>query len=121
MTEKTPGPFDYLRVVSDKSDTDLFERNAGKGYVAFTISRALSYYPDTIGLAAIVNKLPLDPDQHWTFLLNSVRKKKRFPKKWGKPAKEERVIAVAHHYGTSIAQAQEIMHLLPDTFVEALL
>ena len=28
MTEKTPGPFDYLRVVSDKSDTDLFERNA---------------------------------------------------------------------------------------------
>lgn len=121
MTEKTPGPFDYLRVISDKSDPDLFDRHTGRGYNQFVINRALSYYPDTIVDAATANKLRIDSDMHWTFLLSSVRKKKRYPRKWAKPPTDERVEKVAKHYGISIVKAWEILPLLPASFVDALL
>jgi hypothetical protein len=85
---------------------------AEKAYVAFVINRQLSYFPDTIAVANEMNiHHQLDNRLQFDFLINIVRKRKRFTK-WSKPESESDVEVVKEYYGYSNEKARQALSLL---------
>lgn len=81
-------------------------------YAAFMINRTLSYFNDTVLLANEMNRYhQLDARLQYDFLLNIVRKRKRFSK-WVKPEVEDHIDAIKEYYGYSNAKAREVLPLL---------
>ena len=79
-------PFDFLKTINDTKvnlmDTDS---DNSKYYNGFVVNRSLSYFSDTVFLSNEMNRLHhLDVKMQYDFLINIVRKKKRFSK-WDKP------------------------------------
>jgi hypothetical protein len=92
-------PFDYTNsitytkknLIRDTENPELAE----KQYNAFLTNRGLSYFPDTIMYANDMNMRPeLDGLLQYEYLLNSIRKNKRFSK-WAKASKDEIVMQLA--------------------------
>ena len=108
-------PFDYVNAVNytkqDIMDDDLKE----KAYNTFLTNRSLSYFPDSIAAANVMNQYHhLDKKLQFHFLLNTVRKRKRFSK-WEKPQTFDDVEAVKEYYGYSNEKARSALSLLsPD-------
>jgi hypothetical protein len=111
--KKMLGPFDFLQTIN-VSKTDVYEGNE-KGYTPFVVNRTLSYFNDTVLLANEMNRYHhLDGKLQYHFLLNIVRKRKRFSK-WVKPQVENDIEAVKEYYGYSNDKARQILPLLsPD-------
>lgn len=112
-------PFDYLNAInhtkSDIMEDDLKE----KAYNSFLTNRSLSYFPDTVAAANAVNQYHhLDKKLQFHFLLNIVRKRKRFSK-WEKPEVFDEVKVVKEYYGYSNEKARSALSLLsPDQIQE---
>lgn len=111
-------PFDYINSITyNKSDIIADSDNpelAEKLYNPYLTNKGLSYFIDTVYLANEVNRRHhLDKKMQYDFLLNTVRKKKRFSK-WHKPQQDEAVEAVMQYYGYSIDKARQIVDLLND-------
>lgn len=112
-------PFDYVNAINyDKKDImhdDLDE----KAYNTFLTNRSLSYFPDTVSAANVMNQYHhLDRKLQFHFLLNIVRKRKRFSK-WEKPEVFDDVEAVKEYYGYSNEKARSALSLLsPDQLLE---
>jgi len=111
-------PFDYVNAVNynkqDIMDDDLKE----KAYNSFVINRSLSYFPDTVAVANIVNQYHhLDSKLQFHFLLNIVRKRKRFSK-WEKQIVIDDVEAVKEYYGYSNEKARSALSLLSPDQIE---
>lgn len=111
-------PFDYLNsinftkenIIEDSDNPQLAE----KLYVPFLTNKGLSYFIDTVYFANEMNtRHQLDKKLQFSFLLNSVRKKKRFSK-WHKPQQDEVLEAVMQYYGYSYDKARQIVDLLSD-------
>lgn len=109
-------PFDYTTSISqtkknlirDSENPELAE----KQYSPFLTNRGLSYFPDTIMYANDMNLLPdLDNLLQYEYLLNSVRKNKRFSK-WAKSSKDAIVMQLAEYYGCSVQKAKDISTVL---------
>ena len=76
------------------------------------INRGLSYFPDTVAMANEMNLHGhLDNKLQFDFLINIIRKRKRFSK-WLKPQKESDIEAVKEYYGYSNAKAEQALTLL---------
>jgi hypothetical protein len=76
------------------------------------VNRGLSYFNDTVLMANEMNMYAhLDKKLQYHFLINIVRKKKRFSK-WAKPEKESDIEAVKEYYGYSNEKARQILTLL---------
>ena len=89
-----------------------------KTYNSFLINRALSYFPDTVLAANIINKYHgLDNKLQFDFLLNIVRKRKRFSK-WNKRELADGVEAVKEYYGYSNEKAEIALSLLSQEQLE---
>ncbi len=81
-------------------------------YVPFVVNRSLSYFPDTVALANEMNKYHhLDNRLQYSFLINIIRKRKRFSK-WVKPELENNIEKVKEYYGYSMDKARQVMPLL---------
>lgn len=108
-------PFDYVNAVNytkeDIMDDDLKE----KAYLPFTVNRSLSYFQDTVIAANIMNmNSHIDKKLQFHFLLNIVRKRKRFSK-WIKPEVVSDIEAVKEYYGYSNDKARVALTILsPD-------
>jgi len=81
-------PFDYLNSINVTKENMMRgsenDELAEKQYNAFLINRGLSYFQDTVALANEMNqRADLDYKMQYEFLLNLVRKRKRFSK-WHK-------------------------------------
>ena len=79
-------PFDFLNSINNTTINlvDQDEDNINL-YNSFLINRSLSYFPDTVLISNEMNRLHhLDDKMQYDFLINIVRKKKRFSK-WDKP------------------------------------
>lgn len=105
-------PFDYVNAINftkeDLMQTDL----DSKAYNSFLVNRSLSYFPDTVLAANIINKYHgLDNKLQFDFLINIVRKRKRFSK-WNKPELESDLEAVKEYYGYSNEKAKHALSLL---------
>lgn len=107
---KAVSPFDFLQTIND-TKRDIYEGNE-KSYNAFVTNRSLSYFPDTVLIANEMNRYHhIDEKLQYHFLLNIVRKRKRFSK-WVKPEIENDIEAVKEYYGYSNDKARQILPLL---------
>mgnify|MGYP005988896433 FL=1 len=111
-TVKKLSPFDFLNSIN-MSKKDLMEDPETENqYVPFVVNRSLSYFPDTVALANEMNKYHhLDNRLQYSFLINTIRKRKRFSK-WVKPELENNIEKVKEYYGYSMDKARQVMPLL---------
>jgi hypothetical protein len=109
-------PFDYLNainntkqnVIEDSENPELAE----KLYPPYLVNRGLSFFIDTVYLANEMNRHHhLENKMQFDFLINIVRKKKRFSK-WFKAQPDEDVEAVMDYYGYSQDKARQVVGLL---------
>lgn len=107
----------FLKSINTTKENVLLEDSNGKieeAYNPFIINKSLSHFPDTIMQANTMNQyFELDKKLQYDFLLNSIRKKKRFTK-WIKSNIEENVEIVKQYYKVGNEKAVEILSLLND-------
>jgi len=105
-------PFDFLNAINDNKQNLMADPECEKDYVPFLTNRTLSYFPDTVHMANAMNQYHhLDNKLQFQFLLNIVRKRKRFSK-WDKPAEISDLDAVKEYYGYSNEKARQVISLL---------
>jgi hypothetical protein len=85
---------------------------AEREYNPFVTNRTLSYFIDTVLQANEVNQRhQVDHRLQFDYLINTVRKKKRFSK-WIKPSTYESIELVKEYYGYSDRQAKDVVDIL---------
>lgn len=111
-------PFDFVNdinlgkkdIITNSDNPELAE----KTYNPFLTNRALSYFPDTVQYANLMNfNYHLNHKMQYDFLLNIVRKRKRFSK-WHKTSNDEDLQKVIAYYGYSVNKAKEALKILSD-------
>ena len=113
-------PFDYLNSINDTKKDIMVDDIAEKQYAAFIVNRSLSYFPDTAQLANVMNRYHhIDNKLQYDFLLNIIRKRKRFSK-WVKADTSNDIEAVKEYYGYSNEKAEQAMSLLSDDQIVAI-
>ena len=92
-------PFDYLKAINETKENIMLTSQDEKKYAPFIVNRGLSFFMDTIFQANEVNfHFHLDSRLQFDYLLNSVRKKRRYSK-WLKPEKLSDMDIVKEYYG----------------------
>lgn len=109
-------PFDYVNAINQsKKDIMTNTENdelAESSYVPFLVNKALSYFPDTVLHANMMNQNGfLDKKLQFHYLLNNIRPSKRFAK-WVKKDDNEELELVMQYYGYNIEKARQVMPLL---------
>ena len=107
--------FDYLNSINLNKKDIMIDDDCEKAYNSFMVNRGLSYFQDTVILANEMNRHhQIDNKLQYHFLINMVRKRKRFSK-WAKAQKESDIDAVKEYYGYSNEKARQALTLLsPD-------
>ena len=102
-------PFEYVNSINYSKKDVMVEEET---YNPYMINRSLSYFNDTILAVNEMNRLHcLDKKLQYSFLINIVRKRKRFSK-WNKPELEDDVEVVKEYYGYSNEKARQALPLL---------
>ena len=106
-------PFDFINAITYTKEDLFADPQAKKDYSAYIVNRGLSMYPDTIMNANAMNMYPGIPeDWQFSYLLNSISKRKRFSK-WQKKDKESEDLAlVKEYFGYSSEKASKVMDVL---------
>jgi len=92
-----------------------------KEYVPFVINKSLSYFPDTILQANNMNIRPhVDERMQFHYLMNSIRKKKRFSR-WQKSNTSREVEAIMSYFGYNIQRAEEVLSILTQVQIDQIL
>lgn len=105
-------PFQYVTSINDTKKDIMIDDVTEKAYDSFMVNRSLSYFNDTAVLANVMNQYHhLDNKLQYHFLLNIIRKRKRFSK-WIKADKSVDLDAVKEYYGYSEEKARSVMSLL---------
>ena len=113
-------PFQYLAAINDSKQDIMVDDIAEKGYNAFMVNRGLSYFNDTVLMANEMNQhAHLDNRLQFDFLINTIRKQKRFSK-WLKADKTDSLEAVKEYYGYSNEKARQALTLLNDEQINVL-
>jgi len=108
---KKLSPFDFLTSINSSKKDLMDSPETEKMYVPFVVNRSLSYFPDTVALANEMNRYHhIDSKLQYQFLINIVRKRKRFSK-WVKPEIENDIEAVKEFYGYSNDKARQVLPL----------
>jgi hypothetical protein len=107
-------PFEFVSAICDSKQNLIVDEASEKAYNPFMINRSLSYHYDTVLLANEMNQRSfLDKKLQFDFLINTVRKKKRFAK-WVKPTSSDDLEVVKEYYGYSNEKARQVLSLLND-------
>lgn len=105
-------PFDYLNSINMTKKDIMVDDQSEKDYIPFVINRSLSYFPDTVLFANEMNQYHhLDKKLQFQFLINIIRKRKRFSK-WAKAQMDSDVEVVKEYYGYSNSKARQALTLL---------
>ena len=113
-------PFEYLNTINDTKKDIMVDDIAEKAYASFIINRSLSYFPDTVCIANEMNRYHhLDKKLQYHFLINIIRKRKRFSK-WIKPDLDSDIEVVKEYYGYSNEKAKQVHSLLSSEQIEEL-
>ena len=105
---------DYLNAINftKKNLMDSEDKEWIKKYPAFIINKILSGFQDTIMLVNEVNRNHfLDKDMQYSFLLNSIRSKKRFSP-FLRASKLKNIDLVKEYYGYSNEKAKTVLDIL---------
>lgn len=113
-------PFDYVNAINYSKKDIMVTRDDEKAYNGFMVNRSLSYFSDTVVIANEMNKYHhLDSRLQFSFLINIIRKRKRFSK-WVKPELENDLESVKEYYGYSNEKAKSVLPLFNDEHIETL-
>lgn len=105
-------PFDYVTAINYSKENIMVDDLTEKAYDSFLTNRSLSYFQDTVLLANEMNRYHhIDNRLQFDFLINMVRKRKRFSK-WVKPDNIEDLEVVKEYYGYSNEKARTALALL---------
>jgi hypothetical protein len=109
-------PFDFINAINfTKKDLLAEDPMAKKDYVPFIINRGLGYFPDTVLYANEMNRnSSIAADWQFSFLLNSISKKKRFSKWHKKDAETESLRLVKEYFGYSDSKAIDALSILTE-------
>ena len=112
MKNETISPFDFINTINYSKEDIMVDDIAEKQYTPFIINKALSFTPDTVVYANEMNSRPhLQKLLQYKFLINIVRKKKRFSK-WIKKEKIEAIDIVKEYYGYNTEKARQVVSIL---------
>ena len=114
---------DYLKAINETKEPllDSDDKTWEKKFPPFVINRCLSMFYDTIMHSNEMNGLHFLPKRmQFHYLINSIRKKKRFGGKWLSQSKLKNLDVVKEYYGYSNNKAKEILNLLSDGQIEEL-
>jgi len=112
-------PFDFVKSITYTKEDIMHDLNESE-YESFLVNRALSYYQDCILYANEMNRrFELDVRLQYHYLLNTIRKRKRFAK-WIKPEKIDDLKIVMEYYQVSRAKAEEYLHILSENNIAVL-
>ena len=109
-------PFEFLNSINT-TKKNLIDKDADaeSSYNPFLVNRSLSYFPDTVFMSNEMNRLHhLDAKLQYDFLINIVRKKKRFSK-WDKPEERDDIECVKRYFGYSETKAKQVVGLLSES------
>ena len=113
-------PFEFINAINTTKQDIMVDDITEKQYNAFMINRSLSYFNDTVLMANEMNiNHHLDNRLQFSFLINIVRKKKRFSK-WMKPETFSDVEVVKAYYGYSNEKARQALSLLTNEQIDLL-
>jgi len=112
---------DYLNAINFTKqqllDTD--DLTWEKKYPPFVINKCLSMFYDCIAQVNEMNGFHfLDKKTQFHFLINSIRKRKRFGGKWLSSTKLKNLQYVKEYYGYSNEKAKEALNILTDKQIE---
>lgn len=105
---------EYLNAINytKKNLFDTEDESVEKEYTPFIVNRCLSYFMDTVLYVNEVNQRNhLSKNMQFDYLLNSIRKNKRYSK-WLKRESEENLDIVKEFYAYSDRKAREILDIL---------
>ena len=118
-------PFDFLKSINSASKTNLMRDTdnddlAEKSYIAWVVNNGLSYFPDTILYANLVNEYHhLSNRAQYEFLLNSIRPKKRYAE-WIKSSDDEDLNLICNYYECNRNVAKDYLSLLSKEQIDLL-
>ena len=105
-------PFTFLNEINFGKKDIIIDDITEKQYNSFMVNRGLSYFKDTAVIANEMNiNHHLDNRLQFDFLINMIRKKKRFSK-WNKPQIIDDLDVIKEYYGYSNKQAKAGHNLL---------
>lgn len=108
-------PFEYLNSINYSKKDIMVDDLDEKEYDSFLINRSLSYFSDTVVFANVMNQYHhLDPKMKFHFLINIVRKRKRFSK-WVKKEQQSDIEVIKQYYGYNDEKARQVKSLLSPT------
>jgi hypothetical protein len=113
-------PFDYVNSINVTKKDIMPDDITEKAYPAFMVNRALSYFNDTVLYANEMNvNHHIDNKLQYHFLINIIRKKKRFSK-WLKPQEVNNLELIKEYYGYSNEKAKSVLPLFNNEQIELL-
>jgi hypothetical protein len=105
-------PFDFVNAINSTKQNLIVDEATEKAYVPFIVNRALSYFYETLDEARYMNMSPhLDKKLQFEYLLNSVRRAKRYSK-WSKKKEDKDLELVQEYYGYNHQRAKEALSIL---------
>jgi len=111
-------PFDFINSINYTKENLVVDDITEKAYNPYITNHQLSYFSDTVHIVNVLNKYHhLDKKLQYDFLLNIVRKRKRFTK-WNKPDDVGNLEVVKEYYGYSNEKAKSILPLLSPEAIE---
>ena len=114
---------DYLKAINESKENllDTPDPTWAKKYPPFVINRCLSMFYDTIMHSNEMNGLHfLSKRMQFHYLINSIRKKRRFGGRWLSKTKLKNLDSVKRYYGYSNTKAKEVLNILTDDQIERL-
>ena len=105
---------DWLNSINYTKKDVMVDEYEEKKYPAFIINKCLAPFPDTLLYVNELNRLHgLDSRLQYDFLLNSLRKRKRFAK-WLKSSKIKDLDVIKEYYGYSNEKAKQALNVLTE-------
>lgn len=111
-------PFDFINAILNKDPNIMKEPQADKEYKksAFIVNRGLAYHHDCVLQANEVNRRPhMPPEWQFSYLLNTIDKKKRKFSKWASKDKTTEDLAmIMSYYAYSKRKAMAVLSILSE-------
>jgi len=105
-------PFDYLNAINTTKKDVMVDDITEKAYNSFMVNRSLSYFPDTVLAANEMNiHHQVDSRLQFDFLINIIRKRKRFSK-WDKKKNNSDVEVIKEYYGYNEEKALQVLSII---------
>ena len=112
---------DYLKAINETKENllDTNDITWEKKYPPYVINRCMSMFYDTVMHSNEMNGLHFLPKRmQFHYLINSIRKKRRFGGKWLSQTKLKDLALVKEYYGYSNSKAKEALNILSKNQIE---